>query len=115
MKIFLGTAFEDSKEFADLTIKVKIQGLGQENGTSPAGWCVISIMILWVHGAKGHGAHFIVPMSHVQSSRLAILYVDNTHLLHLNTEGDETISKTHVALQCAIKNWGKLLITRGVL
>jgi hypothetical protein len=24
---------------------------------SPAGWCIISIMILWVHGAKGHKAH----------------------------------------------------------
>jgi hypothetical protein len=70
-------------------------------------------MILRVHGAKGHGAHFIAPMSHVQSSLSAILYVDNTDLLHLNMEGDETNSKTHVALQRAIKNWGKLLMAMG--
>jgi hypothetical protein len=61
-------------------------------------------MILRVHGAKGHGAHFIALMSHVQSSLSAILYVDDTDLLHLNMEGYETISKTHVALQRTIDN-----------
>jgi hypothetical protein len=73
MKFFLRTAFGDSKEFAGSTIEVKTQGLGQGNGASPAGWCVISIMILWAHGAKGHRAHFIAPMSHVRSSLSAIL------------------------------------------
>jgi hypothetical protein len=70
-------------------------------------------MILWVHGAKGHGAHFIAPMSHMQSSLSAILYVDDTDLLPLNIDGDKTISKTHAALQCAITNWVKLLIVTG--
>ena len=78
MKFFLRTAFGDSKEFAGSTIEVKTQGLGQGNGASPAGWCIISIMILWAHGAKGHGAHFIVPMSHVPSSLSVILYVNET-------------------------------------
>jgi hypothetical protein len=82
-------------------------------GTSPAGWCDISIMILRAHGVKGHGAHSIAPMSHVRSSLSAILYVDDIDVLHLNMDGDETIFKTHVALQCAIKNWGKLLIATG--
>jgi hypothetical protein len=86
MKFFLRTAFWDSKEFAGLTIEVKTQGLGQGNGASSAGWCNISIMILWAHGAKGHGAHFIAPMSHVRSSQSAILYVDDTDLLHLNMQ-----------------------------
>ncbi len=113
MIFFLRTAFREPKEFAGLTIKVKAQGLGQGNGTSPTGWCVISIMILWMYRAKGHGSHFIVLMSHMQSSLLAILYVDDTDLLHLNMEGDETISETHLALQCAIENWGKLLIATG--
>ena len=63
MKFFLRTAFGDSREFAGLTIEVKTQGLGQGNDASPTGWCVISIMILQAHGAKGHGAHFIAPLS----------------------------------------------------
>ncbi len=113
MKFFLRTAFEDSKEFVDLTIEVKTQALGQGNGASLAGWCVISIMIFWAHGAKGHGAHFISPMSHVHSSLSAILYIDDTDLLHLNMDRDKTIFKTHAALLRAIKNWGKLLIVMG--
>jgi hypothetical protein len=114
MKFFLRTAFGESKEFAGSTIEVKTQGLGQGNGISLVGWCIISIMILWVHGAKGHGAHFIAPMSHVRSSLSAILYVNDTDLLHLNMEGNKTIFEIHAALQHAIENWGKLLPVTGV-
>ena len=46
MKFFLRTAFGDFREFAGLTIEAKTQRLGQGNGASLAGWCVISIMIL---------------------------------------------------------------------
>jgi hypothetical protein len=113
MIFFLRMAFGDSKEFAGLTIKVKTQGLGQGNGTSLAGWCIISIAILQVHGAKGHGAHFIAPLSQVRSSLSAILYIDDTNLLHLNMDSDETIFETHAALQRAIENWGTLLIATG--
>jgi hypothetical protein len=91
MKFFLTVAFWDSREFAGVTIKVKTQGLGQGNGASPAGWCIISIMILQAHGIKGHGAHFIAPLSQVRSSLSAILYVDDNNLLHLNMDGDKTI------------------------
>jgi hypothetical protein len=73
MKFFLRMAFRDSREFAGLTIKVKTQGLGQGNGASPVGWCIISITILRAHGTKGHGAHFIAPLSQVRSSLSAIL------------------------------------------
>ena len=59
MKFFLRMAFGDSRDFAGLTIEVKTQGLGQGNGVSPAGWCVISIMILQAHGTKEHRAHFL--------------------------------------------------------
>ncbi len=113
MKFFLRMAFGDSKEFAGLTIEVKLQRIGQENGASLARWCIISIMILWAHGAKGHGAHFIAPMSHVHSSLSAILYVNDTDLLHLNMDDNKNIFETHATLQTAIKNWGKLLIATG--
>jgi hypothetical protein len=113
MKFFLRMAFGNSKEFAGLTIEVKTQGLGQGNGASPAGWCLISITILRAHGAKGHGTHYITPLSQVRSSLSAILNVDDTNLLHLNMDGDKTIFETHAALQRAIENWGKLLIATG--
>jgi hypothetical protein len=74
---------------------------------------VISIDILRAHSAKGHGAQFIALMSLIQCSLLAILYVDNTDLLHINMDAEELIDKVHTAIQIAIANWGKLLIATG--
>jgi hypothetical protein len=53
MKFYLRTGFGDSKSFAGGGISVKTQGLTQGNGASPAGWAVISICIIGVHGKKG--------------------------------------------------------------
>jgi hypothetical protein len=113
MKFFLRTAYGDSKRFAGSSIKIKTQGLGEGNGAAPAGWCAISIVILRAHGAKGHSAHFIAPMSQVRSSLLAILYIDDTDLIIINMDADESIVEVHVAIQQAIENWGHLLIATG--
>ncbi len=98
MKFFLHTAYGDSKDFAGSSIEIKTQGLGQGNGASPAGWCVISIMILWARGAKGHGAQLIAPMSQVRWSLSAILYINDMDLLHPNMEGDESVQEVHFTL-----------------
>jgi hypothetical protein len=103
MKFFLRTAYGDSKRFAGSSIKIKTQGLGQGNGAAPAGWCAISIVILRAHGVKGHGAHFIAPMSQVRRSLSAILYVNDTDLIHINMEADESIGEVHSAIQRAIE------------
>jgi hypothetical protein len=70
-------------------------------------------MILWAHRAKGHDTQFIAPMSQVRRSLLAILYVNDTNLLHLNMERDELVQEVHAALQWSIENWGKLLVATG--
>jgi hypothetical protein len=113
MKFFIQAAYGDLNDFAGSTIEIEMQGLGQGNRASPAGWCVISIMILQAHRAKGHGAQFLAPISYVRQSLLAILYVKDMDLLHLNMECNESMQDVHVALQHSIKNWGKLLIATG--
>jgi hypothetical protein len=45
MKFYLRTAYGDSKTFSGSTMDIKMQGLGQGNGASSAGWCIISIAI----------------------------------------------------------------------
>ncbi len=105
MKFFLRMAYGDSKTFAGSSIEIKTQGIGQ-------GY-VISIVILHVQGAKGHDAQFIAPMSLVQRSLLAILYVDDTDLQHINMDMVESIDEVHITIQSAIVNWGKLLIAIG--
>ncbi len=96
MIFFLWTAYGDSKDFTGSTFEIKMQGLGQGNWACLVGWCVISIMILQAHGAKGHGAQFLAPISHVKQSLLAILYVDHTDLLHLNMERNKLVQDVHV-------------------
>jgi hypothetical protein len=74
---------------------------------------MISIVILRAHGAKGHGAQFIARMSLVSRSLSAILYVDDTDLLHINMDAEESIAEVHTAIQRAIENWRHLLIATG--
>ena len=101
------------EKFSGSTIEVKTQGLCQGNGAAPAGWCVISITILRFHKRKGYGAKFLAPISLVKSDLAAILYVDDTDLLHLIMEKIESIDETFEGLQDSVQKWGKLLIATG--
>ena len=113
MKFYLRTGFGDSKSFAGGGISVKTQGLTQGNGASPAGWAVISICIIGAHSRKGHGAKFICPITHLKHHLSAILYVDDTDLLHIDLSKNETVDEVHNEIQASVKNWGNLLITTG--
>jgi len=52
-------------------------------------------------------------MSLVRCSLSAILYVNDTDLLHINMDAEESIVEVHAAIQRAIENWGCLLIATG--
>jgi hypothetical protein len=113
MKFFLRTAYGDSKTCAQSTIEVRTQGLCQGNTAAPGGWCVISIAILGAHKRKGHGAHFLCPLSEATADLAAILYVDDTDILHLDMSKEETVGEAHAALQESVLSWGQLLIATG--
>ncbi len=65
---------------------MKTQGLCQGNGAAPASWTVVSIVILKVHKRNGHGAKFVCPISLVQSDLAAVLFVDDTDVIHMDME-----------------------------
>ena len=113
MKFFLRTAFGDSSEFAGALAEVKTQGLCQGNGAAPAGWAVVSITILNAHKRKGHGAKFLCPISLVRSNLAAVLYVDDTDVIHFDMTKDEDKLETLAHLQDSVLNWGRLLIATG--
>jgi hypothetical protein len=113
MKLFLCTGFEDSKSFAEGGISIKTQELCQGNGASPAGWAVISICILRAHGKKGQGAKFLCPITKLQHDLSAILYVEDTDLLHINLTKDKQVEDVHHAIQESVNSWGNLLIVTG--
>jgi hypothetical protein len=113
MKLFLWTEFSDLTKFASGGIRIKTQGLTQGNGASLAGWVVISIVILNAHGKKGHSAKLLCLITKLSSHLSAILYVDDTDLLHINLEKDESVAQVHKSIQASVENWGNLLIATG--
>ena len=98
MKFFLRTGFGDSTSFTGGGISAKTQGLTQGNGTSPAGWGVISICIVGAHGKKGHGAKFYCPITKVERHLSAIIYVDDTDILHIDLTKDESVEEVLQAM-----------------
>jgi hypothetical protein len=116
MKFFLCTGFGDSKSFTGSRISMKTQGLTQGNGALLGGWAVINICILEAHGKKGHRAKFYCPITNLQHHLLAILYVDDNDLLHINLTKEETVDEVHAAIQDSVNSWGNLFIaTSGAL
>jgi len=98
---------------AQSTVEVRTQGLCQGNSAAPAGWAVISIAIIGAHKKKGHGAHFLCPISELKTDLVAILYVDDTDIIHLDMSKDDSVADTHAALQASVMSWGNLLIATG--
>ena len=113
MKYFLQTAYGHSKNFDGIAIELMFQGLCQGNGAAPAGWAVIIITILYAHKMKGHGGHFLFPISNLTGHLAALLFVDDTYLIHINIKAEETVTVSQQAMQDSISNWGQLLIYSG--
>jgi hypothetical protein len=113
MKFFLRTGFGDSVDFASSKFEIKTQGLCQGNGASPAGWAVVSICIINAHKKKGHGAHFVCPITKLKSHIAGVIYVDVTNLIHFCMDKKEDTLDTLYGLQEAIVSWGKLLLALG--
>jgi hypothetical protein len=73
---------------------------------------VISICILNAHGKKGHGAKFVCPITKLEHHLSAILYVDDTDLLHIDLTKDEQVEDVHIPIQ---ERGNLLIVTRRVL
>jgi hypothetical protein len=92
---------------------MKTQGLCQGSGAAPSGWAVVSIVILNAHKAESHGATFHCPITKSTLHLVAILFVDDIDLIHIDLENLETLEDTHEALQRSVHSWGSKLIVSG--
>ncbi len=104
MNFLLWTAYGDSKDFDGSLVDVKTQGLCQGNGTAPAGWAVVSITILRVHKQKGHGAKFLCLICLIKSNLVAVLYVDDTDVVHLDMTWNKNALAALSCLQDGVVN-----------
>ncbi len=70
-------------------------------------------MILNPHRRRGHGAKFLCLILLVRSNLAAVLFVDDTDIIHLDmTRQESTVEALH-RLQESVYDWGKLLIATG--
>ena len=94
-------------------IKLKFQGLYQGRGAAPVGWVVTSITIICEHKRKGHGGQFVCPIYNLTGHIAALLFLDDTDLIHINSKAEETVTVAHKYMQDRISNWGQILIASG--
>jgi hypothetical protein len=113
MKFSLQTGFGNLTEVVGATWDIKTQGMCQGNGATGASWTVTSIAMINAHKKKGHGIWLITPTTKKKLHLAGLLFVDNTDLKHLNMTKTETTMEALAALQGAVMNWGRLLITSG--
>ena len=109
MKFFLRTGYGDSTNYAggesmDVTDPVKTQGMCQGNTAAPAAWTVTSIPMIGAHKRRGHGAHFIAPISDITGHIAGGLFVDDTDLVHVDMRTVESIVEAHSRLQESVIN-----------
>jgi hypothetical protein len=84
MKFFLRTGFGESTVFMTAVLGAIIHGLCQGNTASPAGWSLISSILLAAYKRMGHGAIVQCPISQSKESTAGVLYVDEVDLLVMN-------------------------------
>jgi hypothetical protein len=108
MKFFLRTGFGDSTDFTSSKLEIKTQGLCQGNDAAPAGWAVVIICIIKAHKRKGHGAHFICPITKLTSHIAGVIYVDDTDLIHFRMDEDQGKEEAFFHLQEENHQLGKI-------
>jgi hypothetical protein len=75
----------------------------------------MSIVILNAHKRWGHGAKLRCPIFLAQSNLSAVLFMDDTVMIHLDMNHRESHLEALEGLQQSFMSWGKLLIATGLL
>src|SRR6056300_1814443 len=66
------------------------------------------------HKENGHGATFVCPFTPEKTMNLAaLLFVDDTDIIHINMDRRESIQEVHAALAASVDSWNNLLIATG--
>ncbi len=74
---------------------------------------MLSICLINAHKKKGHGGHFLCPITKLKSHFARVIYVDDTDLIHFRMDRYKDTTDSFLGLQEAIVNWEKLLLAPG--
>jgi hypothetical protein len=113
MQYVLKTGFGESSERYGGSADSPISSLGQGSGTSPPAFMAPSSLIVNAYRQLGHGAK--IRLSYV--ARLfwlsAVMYVDNTNLLHWPESSAADPEELIAHVQMATTDYGKLAQASG--
>lgn len=84
MKFFLRTGFGESTVYMTAVLGAIIHGLCQGNTAAPAGWSLISAILLAAYKRMGHGAVVETPISRMEDTSAGVLFVDDVDLFVMN-------------------------------
>jgi hypothetical protein len=112
MKYYLRTGYGLASKGYGGTECSPFMGLTQGSCASPPIWTAISTLILLAYHRDGHGVEMSTAWTSVVKKIAAILYVDDTDLLHTNAAGGDTVSFLS-RVQSALTSWSRLLQATG--
>jgi hypothetical protein len=85
LKFYLPTGLGESAGFMTALIGSIIQGLCQGNSAAPAGWSLISAVLVKVYKSLGHGAYFTTPITGDTYDTAGVLYVNDANLFTMRS------------------------------
>jgi len=116
MQFCLRTGFGESKEMYGGSTDSPTMGLGQGNGAAPPAWSVLSTLIVNAYKRLGHGAKLTSSYMARLFLLAAVMYVDDTDLLHLASSPETTDEELISQAQHQVIDWGMLVqATGGIL
>ena len=113
MRFFLKTGFGMTKQSYGGSPQNPYMGLVQGSGAAPAAWMAISTVMLAAYKFKGYGAFFASAWSGMILGIAAILYVDDTDLLHVSRSPSTPENEFCLEVQNATHYWASLLQATG--
>jgi len=115
MQFCLRMGFGELKEFYGGSLDDPIFGFGQGNGTPPAFLC-LSLLIMNVYQRMDNGANMTSTYTCRMFLLSAVMYVDNTDLLHLAPSQEMSDEELITQVEESTKMWGELAqVTGGAL
>ncbi len=110
---YLRTEFGLAEESCGGSETLICMGLMQGSYATPITWSSIGTVIIRAYTRPGYAAHFYSGWSNINVPMTALLYVDNTDLLHLPQTHLPSEDKMLQWVQQATNHWTRLLQTMG--
>lgn len=105
MQYFLKTGFGESDESFGGTSASPNSGLGQGSGASPPGFLALSSLIVNAYKRQGHGAKIHPALMGRLFYLAAVMYVDDTDILHWPPSSDTEDEELVAYVQQATTDW----------